>query len=67
MKIELNNSLKTSFNNGNIKTVDVITFLIDKGFKTASAPESTSLNMLSFNNKQVKSAYFKNDYLNLKF
>lgn len=67
MQIELNNSLKTSLNKGYIKTVDVIIFLLDQGFTTTSAPEATSLNMLSFNNKQVKSAYFKNDYLNLKF
>ena len=67
MKIELNKSLKISLKNGYIKTVEVVNFLIKKGFKSNLEPEKTSLKMLNYNNKLIKKAYFENECIIIKF
>jgi len=67
MTIQLNNKLKKDLKNRYIKTIDIINFLICKGFETKLDPEKTSLNKLSFKCKFIKSAKFNNNNIILKF
>jgi hypothetical protein len=53
MNIQLNEDLKKGLENKKIKTVDLIKFLIDKGFKTSKELNKTALKDLTFENKKV--------------
>jgi hypothetical protein len=67
MNIKLNDKLKNDLKNRYIKTIDIVNFLISKGFNTNLKLENTSLNKLSLNGNFIKSAKFDNNNLILKF
>tara|TARA_R110000796_G_scaffold37617_1_gene94836 strand:- start:1342 stop:1554 length:213 start_codon:yes stop_codon:yes gene_type:complete len=58
MTIQLNEDLKKGLENKKIKTVDLIKFLIDKGFQTSKELYKTALKDLTFENKKVIGANF---------
>tara|TARA_R110000772_G_scaffold264507_1_gene385119 strand:- start:463 stop:672 length:210 start_codon:yes stop_codon:yes gene_type:complete len=58
MNIQLNEDLKKGLENKKIKTVDLIKFLIDKGFETSKELNKTALKNLTFQNKKVIGANF---------
>jgi hypothetical protein len=58
MTIQLNEDLKKGLENKKIKTVDLIKFLIDKGFETSKELNKTALKNLTFQNKKVIGANF---------
>jgi len=58
MKIKLNKEISQGLKVFKLRTVDVILFLISKGFETKKEPFSTSLQELTFENKKVKKCFF---------
>ena len=65
MKISTNEEIKKSYLSNNLKAKDVISFLINEGFKTEKEIEKTSLSELDFKGKKIKNVSLNLNYINI--
>lgn len=67
MKIELSKELKKGIQLRSIKTIDMVIFLIGKGFNTELDINKTPLSKLSYKGQFIRSANFETNNIILKF
>lgn len=67
LKIKTNTEIKTSFLKGYLSAKTLIEYLVSEGFKTSLDISKTSLNDLTYKNKQVKNVSISLDTINIKF
>lgn len=67
MKIKTNAEIKKRFLSGYLSAKTLIEYLISKGFETSLETSKTSLNDLTYENKQIKNVSISLDTINIKF
>lgn len=67
LKIKTNTEIKKSFLKGYLSAKTLIEYLVSEGFKTSLDISKTSLNDLTYKNKQVKNVSISLDTINIKF
>lgn len=67
MKIETNQTIKEAYLTNNLKAVDVISFLLENGFKSDKEAQRTALSELDYQGQKIDNVSLNSDFIIINF
>ncbi|AKG94247.1 hypothetical protein AVT43_gp73 [Polaribacter phage P12002L] len=67
MKIETNKTIKEAYLTNNLKAVDVISFLLENGFKSDKEAQRTALSELDYQGQKIDNVSLNSDFIIINF
>lgn len=67
MKLLTNQEIKNGYLTNNLKTKNVIAYLVKNGFTTKKEIEKTALSELDYQGQKIENVSINSDYININF